>query len=450
MFVTGTPFRPFEVRRNFDNAIKEKNLPLAWSSATSMDPVSLDRALDLTLLLGREGDGRYRKSAARFLARFISEATPALGQVKKVADALDTVGQVPDLPGMREGAERALEDLARQPANAAWSSGDAVAHTVELWEMVGEKRTIFTPACLSCGWIGADGPRLKAEEQGRRHEAGEVPPWIVAPGRRPAGKREGSGARPPISRGASPVDRGPYQGAFAVPPIESPRPLQGVKVTDTIDDARKLIESRLAEIEAEGGRLERALTSLGEGSVTPRRSPRRAAKPGPSATSKPKRGPRKRLAPKRAKRGQRQAELLATIKKMSGASASELADAIGIKPTQVHALIRKAEAERKIKKKGQGFPWSRLDKATQEAEPARLRRQGRDWFVVVLHTGRRRAVNPVAAVDATVGPWHFEPVRDVAAELRQVQLQIVVCDHARFEKQWFEKAWSRTGGTAKA
>lgn len=58
---------------------------------------------------------------------------------------------------------------------------------------------------------------------------------------------------------------------------------------------------------------------------------------------------------KRAKRGQRQAELLAMIAKMSGASASELANAIGIKSTQVHALIREAEAEGRIKKKGQGY-----------------------------------------------------------------------------------------------
>lgn len=40
---------------------------------------------------------------------------------------------------------------------------------------------------------------------------------------------------------------------------------------------------------------------------------------------------------------------------MSGASAAELADAIGIGSNQVHGLIRKAEADGRIEKKGQGY-----------------------------------------------------------------------------------------------
>ena len=125
---------------------------------------------------------------------------------------------------------------------------------------------------------------------------------------------------------------------------------------DVLDEARKLIESRLAEIEAETNKLERAVASLGEGSVTPRRGRGRPKKPGASATpSRPRRGPGKRRSPKRARRGQRQAELLAAIKKMSGASAAELADAIGIGSNQVYGLIRKAEADGQIEKKGQGF-----------------------------------------------------------------------------------------------
>jgi hypothetical protein len=122
---------------------------------------------------------------------------------------------------------------------------------------------------------------------------------------------------------------------------------------DLLDDARNLIESRLAEIEAEAKQLEKAVASMGEESVPRRRDPGRAPKA--VAASQLKSGPRKRRPPKRANRGQRQAELLTAIKKMSGASASELADAIGIGSNQVHALLRKAEADGKIEKKGQGF-----------------------------------------------------------------------------------------------
>jgi hypothetical protein len=41
------------------------------------------------------------------------------------------------------------------------------SHVVEIWEMVGESRTLNTPACLICGWIGSDGSRAEAEHEGR-------------------------------------------------------------------------------------------------------------------------------------------------------------------------------------------------------------------------------------------------------------------------------------------
>jgi hypothetical protein len=56
------------------------------------------------------------------------------------------------------------------------------AHAVEIWTMVGETQTLYTPSCLSCGWIGSDGTRPEAEEEGRMHERGERHPWQIAPG----------------------------------------------------------------------------------------------------------------------------------------------------------------------------------------------------------------------------------------------------------------------------
>jgi hypothetical protein len=56
------------------------------------------------------------------------------------------------------------------------------AHTVEIWEMVGEKQTLYSPACLSCGWYGSDGTRAEAEAEARMHERGKVQPWIMQAG----------------------------------------------------------------------------------------------------------------------------------------------------------------------------------------------------------------------------------------------------------------------------
>jgi hypothetical protein len=128
-------------------------------------------------------------------------------------------------------------------------------------------------------------------------------------------------------------------------------------VPNTIDDARRLIESRLSELEAEAKQLERALVSLGEGSGPRRR--RRGRPTAAAAPAKPKRTPApRRKRSKRVPRGQRRQELLAAIKATPGARPSELAKSIGIRSTQIHALIAKARAEKLIVKKGDGYALS--------------------------------------------------------------------------------------------
>lgn len=115
-------------------------------------------------------------------------------------------------------------------------------------------------------------------------------------------------------------------------------------MSDTIEAARKLITERLSAIEAEAGRLRRALTSMGErdGSAPATPKPRR------------KRGPGKRRRPQ-APRGQRREQLLAAIGAKPGARPSELAAEIGISPGQVSTLLAKARAEKLIVKKGAGY-----------------------------------------------------------------------------------------------
>jgi hypothetical protein len=127
-----------------------------------------------------------------------------------------------------------------------------------------------------------------------------------------------------------------------------------VTVPDLIADARSLMQSRLAEIQAEATKLERALASLGEGSSRRRLGrPRRAVA---ASSSIPRRRPaRKVKSAKRAARGQRRDELLVAIAATPGARPSDLARSIGVKPAQVHALIARARTEKLLVKSGKGY-----------------------------------------------------------------------------------------------
>jgi hypothetical protein len=57
-----------------------------------------------------------------------------------------------------------------------------LACVIEIWTMVGERGTTYSPACLACGWCGGDGTRAEAEAESRMHERGERQPWQLAPG----------------------------------------------------------------------------------------------------------------------------------------------------------------------------------------------------------------------------------------------------------------------------
>lgn len=122
-----------------------------------------------------------------------------------------------------------------------------------------------------------------------------------------------------------------------------------------IDDARRLIRSRLADLDAEAKSLERALGSLGKGSGPRRRRLGRPKRAAAGATPRPKgRSSRKRKSA-RAPRGQRRKQLLAAIKANPGARPAELAGAIGVKPPQVHTLIGKARDDGLIARRGRGY-----------------------------------------------------------------------------------------------
>jgi hypothetical protein len=117
MFVPGSPYPQSQIAEIVDRAIADGDVERALHWARELKEVGLDRALALTLALGRGNDERYRRAASRFLVRFITEVEPSLLNLKKVVDALDVIGRVRLMPDITEGADRALEDLARQLRN---------------------------------------------------------------------------------------------------------------------------------------------------------------------------------------------------------------------------------------------------------------------------------------------------------------------------------------------
>lgn len=129
---------------------------------------------------------------------------------------------------------------------------------------------------------------------------------------------------------------------------------------DALADARDLIQSRLADLDAEAKQLERALASLGEGSGTrsrrpgrPRKSPATPAEV--TATPPKRRASRKRKGAKRAPRAQRREQFLAALQKSPGAKATEVAKAIGISADQAHTLAGRLQKEGAIRKRGKGY-----------------------------------------------------------------------------------------------
>jgi hypothetical protein len=156
-------------------------------------------------------------------------------------------------------------------------------------------------------------------------------------------------------------------------------------MSEAIDRARAVIQSRLTELDAEAKKLEGALASMGERATprprrgrpkraataaksNPRTAPKpRVAKRAPTASVKDKpRAPRKRKAAKgapkrrgrkagRAPRGQRREQLLNAVEANPGARPAELARAIGVKPAQAHNLIAKARREKLLVKKSKGY-----------------------------------------------------------------------------------------------
>jgi hypothetical protein len=125
--------------------------------------------------------------------------------------------------------------------------------------------------------------------------------------------------------------------------------------TNVLDEARQLVERRLADLEDERKRLERALAELG-GKAT-RRGPGRprgsASKTTTTTTTSTGTAPRRRRRKRRG--GTRADQAVKLIEGQPGISASDVAKAMKIKPNYLYRVLGDLEKEGRVKKDGRQY-----------------------------------------------------------------------------------------------
>src|ERR1700743_3605122 len=122
--------------------------------------------------------------------------------------------------------------------------------------------------------------------------------------------------------------------------------------TNVIDEARELLEQRLADLHEERQQIERALSELG---AKVKRSPGRPR--GSASTSAPKScgssgAPKKR---RRRRGGTRAAQAVELITSQPGISASDVAKTMKIKPNYLYRVLGDLEKEGRVKKAGRNY-----------------------------------------------------------------------------------------------
>jgi transposase-like protein len=136
--------------------------------------------------------------------------------------------------------------------------------------------------------------------------------------------------------------------------------------SNVLDEALNLVKKRLAELDEERQRLERALAELGgtvTGSVARRPGrppgsgkrgpgrPRKTASAAASASASPA-TPRRR---RRRRGGTRADQAVALVEQNPGISASEIAKQMKIKPNYLYRVLGEMEKEGRVTKKGREY-----------------------------------------------------------------------------------------------
>ena len=120
--------------------------------------------------------------------------------------------------------------------------------------------------------------------------------------------------------------------------------------THVLDEARDLVKKRLAELDDERKRLERALAELG-GKVTGRGSGRGPGRPRGSGAKGKGGGTKKR----RRRKGTRADQAVALVEGSPGISASDIAKQMKIKPNYLYRVLGDMEKEGRVTKKGRQY-----------------------------------------------------------------------------------------------
>ena len=123
-----------------------------------------------------------------------------------------------------------------------------------------------------------------------------------------------------------------------------------------LDEARDLVTKRLAELDDERKRLERALTELG-GKAARKAGRRPGRRPGRPKGSTSKKSTTAKKATRRRKRrgGTRADQAVKLIQQNPGITASEIAKSMKIKPNYLYRVLGDLEKQKRVKKKGRTY-----------------------------------------------------------------------------------------------
>jgi len=125
--------------------------------------------------------------------------------------------------------------------------------------------------------------------------------------------------------------------------------------THVLDEARDLVTKRLAELDEERERLERALSELGGKAKKGGRRKGRRGRPKGSGAKKVKGGTTTTRRRRRRSGGTRANQAVKLVEKNPGISASEIAKKMKIKPNYLYRVLGELEKEGRVKKKGRAY-----------------------------------------------------------------------------------------------
>jgi predicted HTH transcriptional regulator len=123
-----------------------------------------------------------------------------------------------------------------------------------------------------------------------------------------------------------------------------------------LDEARDLVTKRLAELDDERKRLERALAELG-GKAARKAGRRPGRRPGRPKGSTAKKSTTAKKGTRRRKRrgGTRADQAVKLIQQNPGITAAEIAKSMKIKPNYLYRVLSDLEKQKRVKKKGRTY-----------------------------------------------------------------------------------------------